>query len=537
LVVVIDNLDRCDDKVAVELLGIIQTFMAKENCINILACDDEAIVNHLHRVKGEGYTEREGNEFLSKFFQVTIRIPPFIGENLDSYAQELISQRSVDFHPFVKQILISGAIENPRKINQFLNNAVALFRLAEWKENDDKLPKGVITEHTEVLTKMIVLRHEWPTFYKALEENPKLLNDSGSFKEWVSNIPEKDINQIKGLEKFLNTTRFAFVDDIIPFLRLNQETYASESSMDEFEISVNTNDLETVIEIFDKLDENKKPKYIKKIEALSEKHQNAGDSLSLMNTTFVLIGLLEEIDNASQRIIALAILGRYLSSTLLEHLEKYDLEKLIVIIDEMVLIFSRPIYSALISLITKEEGKINTKIVKLFMENETKISAHVMKKIDSTLADLFEKNEDQILEITKEICVSPTWSSNNISKPSKLISTIISAITLKPEDGLDLPRLEVYQSIQDTLHPSEKQSFVEHLAAIVDEAVTNSTALPPKFFEVVENVKLLEYENMVEGFIVLFESLIESTDKNPDAEQKKTIFELLFRILDKIKEE
>jgi len=307
LVVVIDNLDRCEDKVAVELLGIIQTFMAKENCINILACDDEAIVNHLHRVKGESYTEREGNEFLSKFFQVTVRIPPFIGENLESYTEELIAKRSVPFDPFVRQVLISGAVENPRKINQFLNNAVALYRLAEFKENDGKLPTGVITKHTDFLTKMIVIKHEWPIFFKALENDSDILKDNEKLLAWKNN---QETAQVDGLQKFLNATQFSMVDDITPFLRLNQETYAGESNIDEFATAVNNNDQATVLEIFKNLDERKQLQYLRKIEATNTKLVDKGDVITLVNSTFSIIGILEIISEPSLRKIALAELGR-----------------------------------------------------------------------------------------------------------------------------------------------------------------------------------------------------------------------------------
>jgi len=219
LVVVIDNLDRCEDTIAVELLGIIQTFMVKENCINILACDDEAIVTHLKNVK-KNYTNKDGNEFLSKFFQVTIRIPPFIGENLSAYTDKLIKKRSVKFSPFVKPILISGAIENPRKINQFLNIAVALYRLAELKENAGRLQKDSITGNTNFLMKIIVIRHEWPEFYKALESTPDLLNNKKELDVWTeAQIKGEKISkeEIDRLKRFLNTTKTSRVKDIKPF--------------------------------------------------------------------------------------------------------------------------------------------------------------------------------------------------------------------------------------------------------------------------------------------------------------------------------
>ncbi|MDE0401729.1 MAG: P-loop NTPase fold protein [Candidatus Poribacteria bacterium] len=239
LVVAIDNIDRCDDKVAVDLLGIIQTFMAKSHCVNILACDNEAITKHLRNVN-EQYTDSECNEFLSKFFQVTIRIPPFIGENLDSYAQKLLKKRRIRFDPFVKQVLISGAVKNPRKINQFLNNITALYRLAEHKEKDGRLRKGSVTGHTDILAKIVVLQHEWPEFYKALEKEPKLLSDKGM--EWKNNELLNNNESADDLRDFLNATRVCFTNDLSPFLRLNQESYQADiPEIEQFELDVNAN--------------------------------------------------------------------------------------------------------------------------------------------------------------------------------------------------------------------------------------------------------------------------------------------------------
>lgn len=47
LIIAIDNLDRCESKLAVEMLGTIKTFMDVEGCIFIVACDDEALERHV----------------------------------------------------------------------------------------------------------------------------------------------------------------------------------------------------------------------------------------------------------------------------------------------------------------------------------------------------------------------------------------------------------------------------------------------------------------------------------------------------------
>jgi len=334
LVVVIDNLDRCDSDVAVDLLGLIQTFMTKKNCINILACDDEAIVHHLAKVKGGSYTEREGNEFLSKFFQVTIRIPPFIGENLQVYVERLMSQRSIPLSDSVKHILITGAIKNPRKINQFLNNVVAMYRLAQHKEKSKKIRRGVITNNTDFLTKIIIIRHEWPHFYKLLEKNPRLLdqiNEIINEKDAIFLIPED--NELarsewknEGIYEFLSPTQFCTVPDTKPFLRLNQESYEGElEDIDRFQLAVEGNKLSYILEKLKKANEKEKEKYIKKMCAINNVHAEENAVSPLLITTRVLIKTLEIIENQSIRDLALLNLGLRLMPILKENYEKYDL--------------------------------------------------------------------------------------------------------------------------------------------------------------------------------------------------------------------
>jgi len=529
LVVVIDNLDRCEDKVAVELLGIIQTFMAKEDCINILACDDEAIINHLHRVKGDSYTEREGNEFLSKFFQVTVTIPPFIGENLESYTEELMGQRSVPFDPFIRQILISGAVQNPRKINQFLNNAVALYRLAEFKENDGKLPKGIITKHTDFLTKILVIKHEWPVFYKELDKNPEVMKDNKILGDWIN---EQKADHVDGLVKFLNTTQFSMVDDIIPFLRLNQETYAAESDIDEFATAVNNNDQTIVLGIFKKSDARKQSQYLKKIEAINTKHTEKGDVITLVNSTFSLIGIIEVISEPLLRKIAIAELGKCLSTTLLDQIEKYNVGKLIPLLEEMVSHFATKIYQKILSLFIKEE-KLNTVLIKQLFSNSNTISASNTELIDSKLEELYEEREEEILSLLPEICDSE-WQNNNIPKPSNVIYSLISNIALDNSE-IDNKRLECYRTIHNVISNSEKDLFIENLADIINNSNKSSSPIPPQLFELFDEFEIIENENH-EPLVKLYDSMLDSTSKNPDVEQKKNLFKILIKLENRLRE-
>ncbi len=533
-VVVIDNLDRCDDKITVDLLGIIQTFMVKENCINILACDDDAIVKHLRRVKGNDYSERDGNEFLSKFFQLTLVIPPFIGENLEKYANELIHSRNVDFSDFVRPILISGAIENPRKINQFLNNAVALYRLAKYKEEDRKLPKGIITKHTDFLVKMIVIRHEWPLFHKALEKDPSLISDANARAKWIQN--EKVVKvQIDGLDDFLNKTAYSMVDDDVvrAFLRLNQESYSAESGIEEFAEAVTSNDIPTVTKLFENLNSDMQNQYIKKLQELTDAYADKNNISSLLICTNSIIAILEILKEKQLRGITIALLGRHMSTKLLSELDKYDLSKhnLFSYFEEMAHLHSEPIYDKLLEAVI-DEIEINKNLVKQFFKNGQIVCKKIMNKLDVRLTEFMKTDEIATLDFLVELCNSCEWPQINIPKPSSLLTRVIDNIKFDSSE-IDNKRISTCISIYNKIHEKERAKYIKHLEVVVKKCSEDSAPLHAPLLESITTV-ISNFETSPDSLEILCLSLSDSLRFNPDNEQKKAIVELLVKSKSKL---
>ena len=537
LVVVIDNLDRCEDTVAVELLGIIQTFMVKQNCINILACDDEAIVTHLKNVK-KHYTNNDGNEFLSKFFQVTIRIPPFIGENLSEYAEKLIKKRSVKFDPYVKPILISSVIENPRKINQFLNIAVALYKLAEFKENKSKLEKGIITKNTSFLMKIIVIKHEWPEFYKALELNPKLLINDNELENWFTDQSNNDDGidkeEISRLKKFHNSTIQAYAKDITPFLQLNQKSYAMLSGIGKFEDAFITQDSKAA-EMFKELDDEKQEKYLSKINDIMDEHGIKLEKLNLLNCVLSLIGILQHIPDGVLRTRALAILGSSMYLYLLEDLDKLDIDKLNLfnILEEMRDNFSEAVYMQLINKIFAK-GKVDEDLLEKFFKNGNVINTKILDQLDSKFAKMIDTNYSNVEFITKLI-KNYHWTKNKITKPSKIISTVISKINF--DEAPESQTFKgIYENIKDSITDEENQVYYEKISEIIEKATNANSALHPSLLEELEKNPIENAKTSPKLKQEIFVSLCNLIKKNPDMVQNTQILKLIIPLYQKIEE-
>ena len=332
LVVVIDNLDRCESAVAVKILGLIQTFMVKDGCVNVLACDDEALVSHLKRT-GAASTDRDGNEFLSKFFQVALRVPSFPGESLRSYAKKQIGRRSVEFDQFALAILLSGAIDNPRKINQFLNAAVALYRLAESREKSGMLQSGLVTGDTNSLLKSVVLRHEWPEFCKALEADPGMYQDVDRQKEWCEKAAKMPKAERSRLLKFLDATQMHGAGSIVPFLRMSQPPHAVQPGMGEFEDAFSRSDPKAVA-MFYILEPDAQEAYLAKIEEILKESASESDpnAPALIGNVIMLADIIKMAYESPVCARMAALLGHYISGRLLgkargivERIEPYQI--------------------------------------------------------------------------------------------------------------------------------------------------------------------------------------------------------------------
>lgn len=100
LVVFVDNLDRLSDEKMVEALEALKTYLNNENCIFVVACDDEVIrsvvesSDKVPRVINERTSDSEqtqkqvGEDYLEKFFQQTFRLPAYMDVDLFDFAEK-----------------------------------------------------------------------------------------------------------------------------------------------------------------------------------------------------------------------------------------------------------------------------------------------------------------------------------------------------------------------------------------------------------------------------------------------------------------
>jgi len=217
LLVIIDNLDRTHHEKAVELLSTIKTFLEHNRCIFLIACDDAAIKKHLESVYANSENNNESphsytDEFLRKFFSTFIRIPAFIGRDLQSYTEELLKETRVTKlnDPDVAHIITVAFRDNPRQIKQSINVLLSHYLLAQEREegaNPLIVPEGIITNNVAFLAKLLVISQKYPNEYKEIEgkklnsdEINNLCKDCLEFREFLDStklIPKKQIQNTR----------------------------------------------------------------------------------------------------------------------------------------------------------------------------------------------------------------------------------------------------------------------------------------------------------------------------------------------------
>lgn len=186
LVIVIDNIDRCHNEMAYQLLTDIKTFLSDEklNVVFVIPVDDEALKRNIF---SNNNCNKEKEEFLRKFFNVTLRIKPHQTTELNSYARELNNRNGLGFNADTLALCSKEFATNPRRIIQLFNNLSS--ELCQYSSE-------FVEKNESAICAILILREEYPEYYK------KVLDDPYLFKNCRIEDNEKDEN-LKSFIRFV----------------------------------------------------------------------------------------------------------------------------------------------------------------------------------------------------------------------------------------------------------------------------------------------------------------------------------------------
>ena len=172
LVLVIDNIDRCSSSQAYNLLTDIKTFLCDEkfNLVFVIPVDDEALRKHILNFTHSENTDecaRDKEEFLRKFFNVTLRIKPHQPTEMYEFAQKLNTKYALGFSSATINIASKEYAKNPRRVIQLFNNLSA-----ELANYDDVFA----SKYETLICKILIIREEYNDFYQELLKDYTLLS-------------------------------------------------------------------------------------------------------------------------------------------------------------------------------------------------------------------------------------------------------------------------------------------------------------------------------------------------------------------------
>lgn len=193
IVMVIDNIDRCDHSTAYELISSVKNFLGnKAGLVSIVPVDDEALKKHIL----SGYLDgKDAEEFMRKFFNVTMRIKPLKVYDLFDLANSINTTNKTRFNVNTIDIIGREYATNPRRIIQFFNDL-----MIEKYFFEQKYGEAFAKSEESLICKALLLRQEWPKFYEIVSKDTAKLN-----APMVS--IEEEIGKQEGLAGFLNVTQ------------------------------------------------------------------------------------------------------------------------------------------------------------------------------------------------------------------------------------------------------------------------------------------------------------------------------------------
>jgi len=194
LLVVVDDLDRCDARTVAEALAAIRQFTPDElegssqvetsdfHCQFLVPCDEMQVVLALEAagydagMHGARRHDYENEELLRKFFDVTVRMQEIPEDDFLEYAASLAESIGLDKQE-ARELTALARPQDPRLVKQLLNALVLShdrIRRARECEALPELEDLPNLENTERL--LVALRETTPRMYAQIAAEPSLLD-------------------------------------------------------------------------------------------------------------------------------------------------------------------------------------------------------------------------------------------------------------------------------------------------------------------------------------------------------------------------
>ena len=206
----IDDLDRIDPPMAVEILEIIKNIFEVENCIFILAIDYEVVVKGLEPKFGPltSKNEREFRSFFDKIIQLPFSMPisNYQIDNLliDSlFKVNYITENLLkddDFKSTITEMATQSVGTNPRAIKRLTNTLSLIQIINDLDENE----LGKSRADKLLNFGLVCIQIAYPSLYHLIVQEPDYINwnDKIANKLQLKKLTEDQIERLNDTEEF-----------------------------------------------------------------------------------------------------------------------------------------------------------------------------------------------------------------------------------------------------------------------------------------------------------------------------------------------
>lgn len=208
----IDDLDRIDPPVAVEILELLKNIFDLERCVFILAIDYDVVIKGLRPKFGE-LTEKNEREFRS-FFDKIIQLPfsmPVASYSVDGFLVDALSKiefftedelADMNLAETLSEITRLSVGTNPRSLKR-LTNTLALISIINRKQQTSE--QVVVNKLNKIINYALVcIQIAYPYIYNQLTEEPdyKSWNDKIASKLKLRPLAEDEIERLNSTDEF-----------------------------------------------------------------------------------------------------------------------------------------------------------------------------------------------------------------------------------------------------------------------------------------------------------------------------------------------
>lgn len=189
IIVFVDDLDRLNPPLAVEILELLKNVFTLDHCIFVLAIDYDVVVKGLKPKYGEltEKNEREFRSFFDKIIQVPFSLPVNNYKPMEFVLKSLVNVGYIkDIHKSIvretlTKVVDSSVGKNPRSIKRLINTLSLLDCIAQGNVDSEQKEDEMSLDEKLLNFIVVAIQICYPKIYRMLSQKPAFTNWDAEF--------------------------------------------------------------------------------------------------------------------------------------------------------------------------------------------------------------------------------------------------------------------------------------------------------------------------------------------------------------------